>query len=382
MWRRTLACGVLPALWFAAGPGSAVAQNPGSPPVVPRVATGVTAFIGVVPDDVKALEGRLAPANRPVLVTSPVEFIRKFGDFTPPSPQWSAADAIAHRQLMIAVQGFFGNGGIRAWVLRVATIDQLIDLRDELRALRKIDVDLVVVPGATSRAQHEAILQHVALAGDRFALLDARQDPQRYDYATLRSTPLSSDRATLLAPWIVVQDPATGGDVSQPPSGHVAGVIARNDRRRGVHRAPANLEVAGTLAPEHGLSTAEIEALTMHGVLVMRSGSSGRGTRTWGARTLGGRVDPQFRYISVRRTVDFVRESLLEGLEGLPSDDCSTAPGPTETFLHDLWSSGMLQGTKASDAFFVRCDRAGDPLKIGLALQRPTEFIVLTIELN
>lgn len=376
---RTLAFGVLPVAWFAAGPGPAIAQNPGSPPVVQRVVTGVTAFIGVVPDDVKALGGRLAPANQPVMITSPSDFVRKFGDLTAPSPSWSTEDAIAHRQFQLAVRGFFGNGGIRAWVLRVNTIDDMTDLRDELRALRRVDVDLVVVPGATSQAQHEAILQHVATAGDRFALLDARQDPQRYDYAALRSTPLSSDRATLLAPWIVVQDPATGGDVSQPPSGHVAGVIARNDRRRGVHRAPANLEVAGALAPEHRLSTAEIEALTMHGVLVLRPGSTGRGTRTWGGRTLGGRADPQFRYISVRRTADFVRESLLEGLG---SDDCATASGPTETFLHDLWSSGMLQGAKASEAFFVRCDRAGDPLKIELALQRPTEFISLTIELN
>ncbi len=381
MWWRTLACGVLPVAWFAAGPGPAIAQS-GATVAIERVGTGVTAFIGVVPDDVKALGGRLAPANQPVFLTSLSDFVRKFGDLTAPSPSWSTEDAIAHRQFQLAVRGFFGNGGFRAWVLRVNTIDDLTDLKDELRALLRIDVDLVVVPGATSRAQHEAILQHVATAGDRFALLDARQDPQRYDYAALRSTPLSSDRATLLAPWIVVQDPATGGDVSQPPSGHVAGVIARNDRRRGVHRAPANLEVAGPVAPDHGLSTAEIEALTMHGVLVLRPGSTGRGTRTWGARTLGGREDPQFRYISVRRTVDFVRESLLEGLEGLGSDDCATAPGPTETFLHDLWNSGMLQGTKASEAFSVQCDRAGDPLKIGLALLRPTEFIVLTIELN
>jgi phage tail sheath protein FI len=122
-----------------------------------------------------------------------------------------------------------------------------------------------------------------------------------------------------------------------------------------------------------------MEALTLRGVLIMRPGSSGGGTRTWGARTMGSDVDPPFRYISVRRTLDLVSESLRKGM---PTDDCATAAPPAETFLLDMWRDGALQGSSTEEAFYVRCDRPGDPLQIGIAVLRPTEFVHLRIELG
>jgi len=40
----------------------------------------------------------------------------------------------------------------------------------------------------------------------------------------------------LYFPWIVMTDPVSGKKVTQPPSGHMAGVWARVDGSRGVHR--------------------------------------------------------------------------------------------------------------------------------------------------
>ena len=51
--------------------------------------------------------------------------------------------------------------------------------------------------------------------------------------------------AALYYPWIEVMDPLTRRPMMMPPSGHIAGVWARTDEQRGVHKAPANEVVLG-----------------------------------------------------------------------------------------------------------------------------------------
>lgn len=366
---------------LAGGSGVAVAQNPGSRSAsLHAVETGVTAFVGVVPNDaVPRGGGRPAPAGRPVQVRSWDEFATRFADFGPPPSRWTAEDAAAHRYLQLAVRGFFANGGRRAWVLRVPASSDLTDLRGELNALRQIDADLIAVPGATGRAQQEAILAHVGSVGDRFALLDGRPDPPREVPADVRATGRNSDRATLLFPWILVRDPVSGRTVPQPPSGHVAGAISRSDRERGVHRAPANLSLADASSPERSLSRSAMDPLTLDGVLVMRTAAGSSGVGTWGARTLGGDANGAFRYISVRRIVDQVEETLRRELS---SATCADAVGPAETFLQGLWRSGVLQGARPSDAFFVRCQIQGEVLLVGVSALRPAEFITLRVDVG
>ena len=61
------------------------------------------------------------------------------------------------------------------------------------------------------------------------------------------SLPRNNSYAALYFPWIEVFDPATAKNILVPPSGHVAGIYARVDGQRGVHKAPANEAVAGAL---------------------------------------------------------------------------------------------------------------------------------------
>ena len=76
------------------------------------------------------------------------------------------------------------------------------------------------------------------------------------------TTPDKFSYGAIYFPWLKVNNPlfTTGGAepklVDQPPSGHVAGIWARVDANRGVHKAPANEGVVGIVVIWSGRSAA------------------------------------------------------------------------------------------------------------------------------
>src|SRR5207244_4070433 len=97
-----------------------------------------------------------------------------------------------------------------------------------------------------------------------------------------------------------------------PPSGYVAGIYARTDSERGVHKAPANEGVRGCTGLRLYLTTGEQDVLNPRGVNALRR-FEGRGIRVWGARTLSS--DPEFRYVNVRRFLIFLEASIDRGTQ-------------------------------------------------------------------
>ena len=162
--------------------------------------------------------------------------------------------------------------------------------------------------------------------------------------ATTPSTP------PLYYPWIKVFDPATGQTRIVPPSGHMAGVWARNDSERGVHKAPANEVVRGAVDLETQITRGEQDLLNPVGVNCIRA-FPGRGIRVWGARTLSS--DPAWRYLNVRRYFNYLEESILIGTQWVvfePNDDGAVGPDPAQrssAFLVNEWRTGALFGTSA-----------------------------------
>jgi phage tail sheath protein FI len=59
------------------------------------------------------------------------------------------------------------------------------------------------------------------------------------------------------------------------------------------------------------------------------------------------------------------------------------------SFLTDFWQQGGLVGSSPADAFFVKCDDENNTpltvdngeviIEVGVALQRPAEFVVIRI---
>lgn len=221
-----------------------------------------------------------------------------------------------------------------------------------------------------------------------FALLDM---PPGCDYeeALRWRRQFDSSRAALYFPWVVVL--RDGKRRTVPPCGHVAGIIARSDRRVGVHKAPANEVVEGIVDLDVLLRDAHLATLNDTGVNCMRPFGP-RGLRLWGARTVSS--DPEWRYVNVRRTVSAVMSAVESGMQWVvfePNNDdlWKRISRQITAFLGQLYSRGMLAGATPEEAYLVRCDRETNPpevveagmliTEIWLSVTRPLEFIVFRL---
>jgi phage tail sheath protein FI len=208
--------------------------------------------------------------------------------------------------------------------------------------------------------------------------------------------PARSNNASMFYPWIEVPDPVGVGRNPRryvPPSGHMAGVFARTDNSRGVWKAPAGIEatVSGAIDLQHELVDGEQDLLNPIGLNCIRRFSN-TGIVVWGSRTLSS--DPEWRYVPVRRTALFLKESIRRGLKWAvfePNDE--TLWGlirlNINSFMMGLFRQGAFQGATPEEAFRVKCDRETNPqelvdqgivtAQVAFAPLKPAEFVVIQI---
>jgi uncharacterized protein len=224
---------------------------------------------------------------------------------------------------------------------------------------------------------------------DRFAILDA---PPSKDIEEVRKwrRRLNSSYAAMYYPWISI-DSASSVLTMCPPSGHVAGVIARCDTQEGVHKAPANEVITGAVGLMLNMNEDHLGLLNADGINAVR-GFPGRGIRLWGARTTSD--EPDWRYINVRRLFIMLRRSLEEGTQWsvFEPNDPRTWERLTQSvdeFLKKLWADGYFAGATPEESYFVKCDattntvetrQAGQMLiEVGIAPAIPTEYIIFNV---
>jgi Bacteriophage tail sheath protein len=242
------------------------------------------------------------------------------------------------------------------------------------------------------KAVQLAMIAHCELMADRVAILDPIPDlrPQQLKSWRMDEAGYDSKYATLYWPWLTVMGPG-GKPMSVPPSGYVAGVWARNDDTRGVHKAPANEVVRGVLDVDGGMTRREHDQLNPVGVNCIRF-FPGQGIRIWGARTLSS--DPEWRYLNVRRLFNYIEKSILNGTNWVvfePNDQYlwASVNRTITMFLRRVWRSGALFGATPNDAFYVKCDAENNPeedrdagmltVDIGIAPVKPAEFVVFRL---
>jgi phage tail sheath protein FI len=228
---------------------------------------------------------------------------------------------------------------------------------------------------------------------DRVAILDPPPNHNAQQIREWRREKAGYDSkyATLYWPWIKVFDPLLGRGVEVPPCGHMAGIWARSDDTRGVHKAPANEVVRGAIDLELLITKGEHDQLNPEGVNCIRA-FPGRGIRVWGARTLSS--DPAWRYLNVRRLFNFIEESVLEGTQWVvfePNDMAlwERVKRTINGFLVRVWRDGALFGATPQEAFYVKCDSETNPaevidagqlvVEIGIAPVKPAEFVIFRI---
>jgi len=237
------------------------------------------------------------------------------------------------------------------------------------------------------------MIAHCENMGERMALLDAPPDmlPQDILEWRMETAGYDSKFATLYYPWIEVMDPISKRPMMVPPSGHVAGIWARTDSTRGVHKAPANEVVMGANGLGFQITGDEQGALNKVGINCIRS-FPGRGIRVWGARTISS--DPEWRYLNVRRLFNFISESIMDGTQWAvfePNDQrlWTSLQVSASNFLTRVWRDGALFGANPTEAFYVKCDAETNPpdmveagqvtVEIGIAPVKPAEFVVFRI---
>ena len=261
------------------------------------------------------------------------------------------------------------------------------------------EISILCAPGVTSST---VLLDLVSFAeaSNIFAIIDSPESldglkdfklsPDLKGLAGL-SAKMASKQAALYFPWINVNDNGSTRTVS--PSAFAAGVYARVDNDRGVHKAPANeiLRHAETLT--YTINDSEQEELNKNGINCIRDFSD-TGIKIWGARTTVSMIDPQWRYINVRRLFNMVEKSLELGTKWAifePNDSklWGSLTRNAKSFLNRIYKTGAFAGNSESEAYFVKCDSENNPqenvdagvvtIEIGIAPVKPAEFIVFKI---
>ncbi len=178
-----------------------------------------------------------------------------------------------------------------------------------------------------------------------------------------------------------------------PPSGHIAGVYARVDSRtrraqgagqRGDPRRARRRDAGRARRTRPGSTpTTSTSSASFDGNITI-----------WGAHTLAGEENAEWRYINVRRLFNFLRESIDEGTQWVvfepnAPDLWSKIRRNVSAFLTTVWASGALLGATPEQAFYVRCDETTNPpevrdlgqvvTEIGVALVKPAEFVIFRI---
>jgi phage tail sheath protein FI len=206
---------------------------------------------------------------------------------------------------------------------------------------------------------------------------------------------LANDHAAVYFPRITLNE--NGVKRTLGAAGAAAGIMSRIDSNRGVWKASAGLEanVLGVSGVDIDMSDGDNGALNPLGVNAIRKFPDG--IVLWGARTLAGddRFASEYKYFPVRRMSNFLQLSLLDALGWVvfePNDEPLWAQIRLNvgSFMNTLFRRGAFQGSKPSDAYFVRCDSETTTqddrnngivnIWVGFAPLKPAEFVVVTIQ--
>jgi phage tail sheath protein FI len=273
---------------------------------------------------------------------------------------------------------------------------------------------LLNAPGVTAATDVNVLLAYAYNRGDVFVIVDPTKATSDVTSQLTLANSYTGGTAGSAAqgfgavyyPNLTIPNPtssAPGSTLTAYPGGAVAAKYAITDASRGVFKSPAGLEarLSGVVS---------VTSLTNNELDYLNNGTSspdtfakatpvnairyipGSGIVVMGARTLSSTYNS--RYISVRRSLIYLRKVLTDStafalFESNDERLWNRLQTTCEAILINFWQSGGLKGTTALDAFYVKADSsintvssvaAGEVhLEIGVALQRPAEFVVIRI---
>ena len=273
-----------------------------------------------------------------------------------------------------------------------------VDVANATSAFDSVLQSLIInAPGVTSTAAVNTILSYAVARNDVFVVVDPVNDTVA-NQLILAASYNQTSCAAVYYPPITINDPtntAPGTVIAAAnPGGAIVGKYAATDKSRGVWKAPAGISVrlAGAVS---------VPALTNANLDAMNSAASpvnairfiaGSGIVVMGARTL--QAGYASMYVPVRRSLIYLEKALVELTNFAIFEPNDTVLYRRLTavvggFLNNFWRQGGLRGATPDQAFFVLCDTSNNTLstveagqvniQVGVALQRPAEFVVINI---
>lgn len=267
------------------------------------------------------------------------------------------------------------------------------------------DAELLICPDAATPAVHNAALAYVSINrnGEMFFIADppaAMGPTQINDYAivNLKET---TEHAAFYWPRVKVLNPSpalygSATTIIVPPSGHIAGMFARNDGARigGVYQPPGGVE-RGQLAGVLGVENEEVNDERIRDLIVpnlINPICQHRGQPLAVDDVLTLLTSGPFPTVAERRGVTFIERSIKDGIQyaRLRNNDEDLRANLYKTidaFLLIQMRSGAFRSKDPSTAFFIDTSEALNPpteqfagrvnARIGLATQKPGRFIIL-----
>jgi phage tail sheath protein FI len=367
---------------------------PGTPPVDPTDPANATNPDRREPESAEVYDNLSADPTSidffetRINVNSKLIRITPLDSANPANPTLRALDFIGSNGADGSAPGLTEYGGGALPALPDGTVH-----RSGLAGFQEVDeISIICAPDHHKVANlHQDLISHCQILKDRFAVLHSNPSSDTLSNVPNIRPPQDTTYAAFYFPWIKIINPLTNQETRIPPSGHVIGIYADTDINRGVHKAPANVVVAGATGLEFSITKGEQDLLNPRGVNCLRA-FPGRGIRVWGARTSS--TNTLWKYINVRRLFIFIEESIEEGTQWVvfePNDYrlWARVRQTITQFLTTIWRNGALMGRKAEEAFFVKCDRTTmtqDDIDngrliciIGIAPVKPAEFVIFRL---
>jgi phage tail sheath protein FI len=227
----------------------------------------------------------------------------------------------------------------------------------------------------------------------RLAIVDTPNEKDDQKLLAWRNKNVASTYAATYAPHVQIEsleESPTERFPFVPPSGFVAGVMARTDRTPpGVAKAPANTPVNGIVGLAKTYTNRHQDLLNPGAVNLIRY-FPGRGNLVWGARN--STDDGQFRYVNVRRLFNAIETSIERGTQWVVFEPNTATTWlrvkvSVEGFLEQAWRAGQLAGATQEQAYRVRVglgetmieadvDNGIVIVEVAIAPAKPAEFVV------
>ncbi len=275
------------------------------------VKSSVIGLVGTAPD---AKEEKF-PLNKPVLIAG---------------RRTEAAGLGKTGTLPEAIDGIFDQCGAMVVVIRVeqgqddaATISNviggvdddtgerlgiqaLLDARNAVKVIPRI----LIAPGFSHQM---AVGTEMVAVAERMKSVVIGDGPNTNDADAISYREnYGSARMYIVDPWVKVWDTVTNGEIVQPTSARVAGLISKMDNDRGFWWSPSNQVINGIVGTARGIDfglgdfNCRANYLNENEVTTI---VHEEGYRLWGNRTCA--TDPKWAFLNVRRTADMIQESLL-----------------------------------------------------------------------